>query len=327
MAKAWKYPLPKAPSTPIDVDRAAEGWKHPLPEPPSAPIDLDREVGHPQRAAWLVRAGKTRQDAFKILKAEFPRTDKANIYRSLRKAFTKSAAQTKSQQEVQALRDKFLQKENDGCASASARASMLHKAAVPKEDALKILFAEFPTARKANIRRSWKRARSRRTKHMKQRRPVVAKPKRARCIRAARMLNMARSKRRQERRQMLEQEREEHDIIMPRELRRMAEHDRYPSSYWSLVRRDDSGLFTFPEDEKEWQERKKMAGHDKYHWRFENAHKRYYGQYRKETEDDDIPSPVMVESVSAKTFLRNAKTGSTGGKPLQDDYTKGLFED
>ena len=163
MAKAWKCPLPKAPSAPIDVDCAAESWKRPLPEPPSAPIDLDREVGHPQRAAWLVQAGKTREEAFKILKAEFPRADKANIRKSLRKAFTKSAARNKSQQEVQALRDKFLQQENDGCTCASARASMLLKAAVPKEDALEILFAGFPAARKANIHRSWRRARSRRT--------------------------------------------------------------------------------------------------------------------------------------------------------------------
>ena len=312
MAKAWKYPLPKAPSTPIDVDRAAEGWKHPLPEPPSAPIDLDREVGHPQPAAWPVRAGKTRQEAFKILKAEFPRTDKANIYRSLRKAFTKSAAQTKSQQEVQALRDKFLQKENDGCASASARASMLHKAAVPKEDALQILCAEFPTARKANIHRSWRRARARHAKSMKQRGP--------------RILNMARSKRRKERRERLQQERDERDVIMPRELRRMAEHDRYPSSYWFLIRRDDSGLFSYPDDEKEWQERKKMAGQDKYHWRLEKAHKKNYGQSRQVMQDDDIPSPVMVESELAKNFLRNAKK-SAGGKLPQDDYTEGLFED
>ena len=214
MAKAWKYALAKAASAPIDVNRAAESWKRSLPEPPSAPIDSDREVGHPQRAAWLVRAGKTRQEAFKILKAEFPRADKTNIYRSLRKAFTKSATQTKSQQEVQALRHKFLQQENSSCTCAFARVSMLHKTVVPKEDALKILFAEFPAARKANIHRSRRRARTRHTKYMKQRSPVVAKPKRARCVRAARILNMARSQCRKERRQMLKQEREEHDIIM-----------------------------------------------------------------------------------------------------------------
>ena len=123
---------------------------------------------------------------------------------------------------------------------------MLHMAAVPKEDVLQILFAEFPSARKDSIHRSRRRARARHATCMKQR--------------SLRILNVARSKRRKERRERLKQEREEHDVIMPRELRRMAGHDRSPSSYWSLIRRDDSVLFSYPDDDKEWREHKKMAG-------------------------------------------------------------------